>query len=559
MLHRLPSLLPRRPPPRLPSPRPERQRSPMSDITHAVQDEVAPAKPYSYDLVPYESQPFSQSEPDQVAAMARLFGLSPVPPEKARVLELGCSAGGNIIPLAARYPGMQVTGIELSRVEVDQGLEVIKGLGLTNITIRQADILDVLKEENQYDYIIAHGVFSWVPEVVQEAILQICGRQLSGDGVAYISYNVYPGWKMREVIREMMLFHAGNLTDPKVKLQQGRAILDYARKINNGDSAFGKLLAQEAELVMKANDYYLFHDHMEENNRPCYFKDFAARSSKYGVVYLGEASLVDMAPQRFGGDIAQTLAMLSNGNILATEQYMDMFTNRMFRQTLLVKEALMPRINRAVSDKSVRHLHFTSELSRGTALDGALGVFNDRQGRVLTVREPVMLAVADALIQHAPFTTSVEDVLALLRSRGVAAERSDEALIEAIGAQFITLLLQGMVKTRYSRKTAVPVSDKPVAFGPARFAAAKGQRVVPNTFHGISALNDVQSALLAKMDGTNTVSEVEASLLARFTQGEFNASRDGSVITDPPVVADVVKNVTANALADFSRGGLLAA
>jgi methyltransferase-like protein/cyclopropane fatty-acyl-phospholipid synthase-like methyltransferase len=528
------------------------------NAVNAVKDELAQAKSYSYDLVPYESQPFQQSEPDQIAAMARLFGLSPVPPEKARVLELGCSAGGNIIPLAARFPGMQVTGIELSKVEVEQGQEVIKGLGLKNITLRQADILDVLKEKNQYDYIIAHGVFSWVPEPVQEAILKICGEQLSDDGVAYISYNVYPGWKMREVIREMMLFHAGNLTDPTVKLQQGRAILDYARKINSGDSAFGKLLAQEAEIVMKANDYYLFHDHMEENNRPCYFKDFAARSSKYGVVYLGEASLVDMAPQRFGGDIPQTLAMLSNGNILATEQYMDMFTNRMFRQTLLVKESAMPRINRAVSDKSVRHLNFTSELSHGEKAEGALGIFNDRHGRVLTVREPVMLAVADALVHNAPFTTSVDDILALLRSRNVAAEHTDEALIEAIGAQFITLLLQGMVKIRYSKKVAVPVSDKPKAFAPAQFAVSKGQRTVANTFHSVSAINDVQAALIALMDGKTAVSKIESDLLARFTKGDFNASRDGNLITEQEVVAEIVKNVTTNTLADFSRSGLLA-
>jgi methyltransferase-like protein/SAM-dependent methyltransferase len=531
----------------------------MTDAVNPAGQAAAPATPYSYDLVPYESQPFSQSEPDQVAAMARLFGLSPVPPEKARVLELGCSAGGNIIPLAARYPGMQVTGIELSKVEVDQGLEVIKALGLTNITLRQANIMDVVNEKNQYDYIIAHGVFSWVPEVVQEAILNICGNQLSDDGIAYISYNVYPGWKMREVIREMMLFHAGNLADPKLKLQQGRAILDYARKINPGDSAFGKLLAQEAEIVMKANDYYLFHDHMEENNRPCFFKDFAARSSKYGVVYLGEAALVDMAPQRFGGDIPQTLAMLSNGNILATEQYMDMFTNRMFRQTLLVKESAMPRINRAVSDKSVRHLNFTAELTRADPVDGAMGVYNDRSGRTLTVREPVMLAVADTLIAKAPFTASVDDMIALLRERKVGPEHTDETLAEAVGAHLITLLLQGLVKIRYGKKSAVAVTDTPRAFGPASYAAAQGQRVVPNTFHQVSGINDVQAALLAGMDGKTTVAKLEEDLLAKFKAGQFNASRDGQPLTDPAVVADVVKTVTTNSVGDFARTGLLAA
>ena len=531
----------------------------MTDEVKSVKEDAAQAKPYSYDLVPYESQPFAQSEPDAIAAMARLFGLSPVPPDKARVLELGCSAGGNIIPLAARYPGMKVTGIELSKVEATEGQETIKALGLKNITIRQADILDVLKEKNEYDYIIAHGVFSWVPEHVQEAILNICGQQLSDDGVAYISYNVYPGWKMREVIREMMLFHAGALTDPAVKLQQGRAILDYARKINSGDSAFGKLLAQEAEIVMKANDYYLFHDHMEENNRPCFFKDFVARGSKYGVVYLGEASLVDMAPQRFGGDIPQTLAMLSNGNILATEQYMDMFTNRMFRQTLLVKESAMPRINRAVSDKSVRHLHFTAELTRGTPTEGALGVYTDRHGRTLTVREPVMLAVADSLLSHSPYTTSVDDIIALLRERKVGEGLADDVLAEAVGAQIITLLLQGLVKIRFSKKGLVGSAEKPRAFGPARHALEKGARVVPNTFHSVSGVNDVQMFLLKTFDGNTTLAQAQEALAAKFKAGDFNATRDGQPITDPVALAELLKNVTASTVEDFSRSGLLTA
>ncbi len=529
----------------------------MSDQVQAAAT-AASAQPYSYDLVPYESQPFAQSEPDAVAAMARLFGLSPVPPEKARVLELGCSAGGNIIPLAARYPGMQVTGVELSKVEAEMGQSTIQALGLTNITIRHANILDVAKEQGQYDYIIAHGVFSWVPEVVQDAMLQICGKQLSDDGVAYISYNVFPGWKMREVIREMMLFHAGNLADPKLKLQQGRAILDYARKINSGDSAFGKLLAQEAEIVMKASDYYLFHDHMEENNRPCFFKDFVSRSGSHGVVYLGEANLVDMAPQRFGGDIPQTLAMLSNGNILATEQYMDFFTNRMFRQTLLVKESALGRINRAVSDKSVRHLNFTSELSRGAAPEGAMGLYNDRNGRTLTVREPVMLAVADTLVAKAPFTASVDDMVALLRERNVAPQATDDQLAEAVGAQLITLLLQGLVKVRYGRKVPASSAGMPKAFAPAQLAVSQGLRTVPNTFHSVSGLNDVQAFLLGLMDGKTTLAQAQVALADKFAKGDFNATRDGQPITDPAALQEIIGNVAANTLADFARAGLLA-
>ena len=532
-----------------------------------VQAGSAPAQPYSYDLVPYESQPFAQSQPDQIAAMARMFGLSPVPPERARVLELGCSAGGNIIPLAARYPGMQITGVELSKVEVDQGKAIIAAMGLKNIEIRQANILDVANEEKQYDYIIAHGVFSWVPELVQEAILKLCGAQLSPDGVAYISYNVYPGWKMREVIREMMLYHAGKIEEPQAKLAQGRAILDYARKINNADSAFGKLLAQEADLAMKANDYYLFHDHMEENNRPCYFKDFAERSYKYGVTYLGEASLVDMAPQRFGGDIPQTLAMLSNGNIIATEQYMDFFTNRMFRQTLLVKDTVAPKLSRALTGASVRHLHFVSSLTREAVTDeakakGVLGAYRDANERTLSVGEPIMLGVADALVDAQPFSVSVDAIVALLRSRKVAPEATDDALGDAVGLQMLTLMLQGMVKTYYSPIVRATVGDKPVAFAAARGVVGDAKvlnraRTVPNVFHQISNVSDPQAALMALMDGRRTMEQLQAAMLARFKDGSFSASQDGKPVTDEAQLSGIVALFCVNTARDFAHSGLM--
>jgi methyltransferase-like protein len=447
-------------------------------------------------------------------------------------------------------------------VEVDQGKATIAAMGLTNIEIRQANILDVAKEKKEYDYIIAHGVFSWVPEVVQEAILKLCGSQLAPEGVAYISYNVYPGWKMREVIREMMLYHAGKLQDPKAKLAQGRAILEYARKINSADSAFGKLLAQETELAMKANDYYLFHDHMEENNRPCYFKDFAERSSKYGVAYLGEASLVDMAPQRFGGDIPETLAMLSNGNIIATEQYMDFFTNRMFRQTLLVKDTATEKVKRNLNGASPRHLHFVSSMARDALTDGALGIFKDANGRTLTVREPVMLAVADALVDAQPFSAGVDAMVALLRSRKVAPDATDDALAEAVGSQLLTLMLQGMVRTYYSPIVHPAVGDKPKAFSAARgvlgdAAVVNRVRSVPNVFHQISGVSDPQAALLALMDGTRTAAQLESAMIERFKDGSFTASQDGQPITDDAKLKDVVALFCANTARDFAATGLM--
>ena len=149
----------------------------------------------TYDAVPYESFPFAQSHPARMNGMARLFGLPAPNLANARVLELGCSFGGNLLPMALQYPQAQFTGVDLSQVQIDYANKIKGELGVNNITFRQANILDLAKESAQYDYIITHGVYSWIPPEVQSAMLELYGKQLSPNGVGYISYNVYPGWK----------------------------------------------------------------------------------------------------------------------------------------------------------------------------------------------------------------------------------------------------------------------------------------------------------------------------------------------------------------------------
>ncbi|MFM7110147.1 MAG: methyltransferase domain-containing protein, partial [Planctomycetota bacterium] len=159
-----------------------------------------------YDEVPYHSRCFIQTHPQRLGFIGRLFGMNPAPASKCRVLELGSASGGNLIPLAMRYPNSQFLGLDYAQVQVTAGQKQVEELGLKNLEIRQADLgtYDVSKD-GKFDYIICHGVYSWVPPQVQKAIMSICSKALSPQGIAYISYNCYPGWKMREIIRDAML------------------------------------------------------------------------------------------------------------------------------------------------------------------------------------------------------------------------------------------------------------------------------------------------------------------------------------------------------------------
>src|SRR4051812_35199224 len=169
-------------------------------------DEAVDQLRAAYDAVPYESHAFPQTAPGHLAAIAYIFGLDAIDVTTARVLEIGCAAGGNVIPFAALHPEARVVGIDLSSVQVEQGRRRVKALGLKNLELLQGDIAAMnLTALGQFDLIICHGVYSWVPHNVQEAILSACDSVLAPAGVAYVSYNVYPGWKSIEIVRDAML------------------------------------------------------------------------------------------------------------------------------------------------------------------------------------------------------------------------------------------------------------------------------------------------------------------------------------------------------------------
>ncbi|MCD0216938.1 class I SAM-dependent methyltransferase, partial [Enterobacter hormaechei subsp. steigerwaltii] len=115
----------------------------------------------------------------------------------AKVLELGCSMGGNIITQALYYPDAEFVGIDLSGRQVAQGNAIIEKMGLKNVRLEEKDILTVDESFGKFDYIIVHGIWSWVPDTVKDKIFSICRNNLTKHGIAYISYNVYPGWWKR--------------------------------------------------------------------------------------------------------------------------------------------------------------------------------------------------------------------------------------------------------------------------------------------------------------------------------------------------------------------------
>ena len=101
----------------------------------------------SYDALPYPSLPLSQTHPERLATQATLLGLTPVPVERCRVLELGCASGGNLLPMATLLPESHFVGIDLSPRQIEAGQAIVAELQLSNLELRALDISKLAQDE----------------------------------------------------------------------------------------------------------------------------------------------------------------------------------------------------------------------------------------------------------------------------------------------------------------------------------------------------------------------------------------------------------------------------
>src|SRR5262249_40604322 len=204
---------------------------------------VSDALRASYEDVPYHGQPRYAMHPDCLATLATLLGMRPVPVDRCRVLEVGCATGGTLIPLPQALPESSFVGIARAPGQIEQARRVTEAVGLTNVDLRPASVLDVDESFGQFDYILCHGVYSWVSPEVQDAILRLCRERLAPQGVAYVSYNTYPGWHLRAPVRDLMRYHVRDVAGAQEQIRQARAILDFlARAVPEPEGVYGLLL-----------------------------------------------------------------------------------------------------------------------------------------------------------------------------------------------------------------------------------------------------------------------------------------------------------------------------
>ncbi len=301
--------------------------------------------PTAYDDVAYDDRPVAEAHPARLHAEARSWGVDAVLPETARVLELGCAHGAHLLPLAYRMPKARFLGIDLSPSQIEAGRERVRALGLQNLELRAADVCDLDLPGGSFDYVIAHGLFSWVPPPVQDAILSTCRHVLSKAGVAYVSYNAMPGWGLRGSLRQAMLAWGQDATDERTRVARVRDGLARLAAITPlSGTAEGSVLQQEIEDLRDKPDMYLLHEYLAPACSAFTVGEFVQRAAASNLQYLD-----DVAPLGLPGDdepsARASIAALGLDRI-GSEHALDCVAYRQFRATLLVRSELELRVHR---------------------------------------------------------------------------------------------------------------------------------------------------------------------------------------------------------------------
>lgn len=526
------------------------------------EEEITAEKPEtSYDEIPYESNPFPQSHPDRLATIGRIFGMRPAPVTRCRVLEMGCSSGGNIIPAAAVLPESEFVGVDLSHRQVEMGRSMIKGLGINNIRIEHADIRDIDASWGSFDYIISHGVFSWIPEEIREKMLEVAQANLAPQGIAYISYNTYPGWHMRESIRHMMLFQSRQFSDNTRKVQQARALIEFlARNVPTENNAFGLLLKSELEIIKKSKDYYLFHDHLEEVNAPLYFHQFAERAAAHGLQYLGEAELGTMLTSGFSKEVAETLTRISP-NIINTEQYMDFLRNRFFRQTLLCHKDVTLKRNVGPSDIEDFLVSSRATTDEKQPIDFSPQKkvsFKTPDGATVETSRPITKAALIVLKEKWPRAVTLTELISE-SIRRLDDARADHPETKTILATDLLHCYSARVVSFHTWQAdfVTEVSEKPTAAPLAAYMCRQNRMTVTNQRHENIGLDAVAQHILPLLDGTKDRSAILDHVSELVKAGKLTARRGGEVITDPDQLKKFLQDAVEQTLKRLAQNALL--
>ncbi|MEO5371558.1 MAG: class I SAM-dependent methyltransferase [Magnetococcus sp. DMHC-1] len=479
---------------------------------------TSPDPACSYDAIPYPGSPVAETHPDHLAAVGALFGLDVPHPERCRLLELGCANGANLIPMAWHLPESRFVGVDLSPVQVARGDALARDLGLSNLHLQVADIRNLPESMGPFDYIIAHGIYSWVPEEVQEKILSLCAASLSPQGVAYISFNTLPGWRLRGTVRDILLDQTRHGKTPRERLTKALTTLEFLQEAYAAlDTPLTQALLQEVIRLRQRPPGHLFHEYLEEYNTPCLLRDFIEKSRQHGLEYVADCDLSRMFPHTLGERGAALFQNMSEP--LEVWQHLDFLHNRAFRQALFCRQGVT--ISREPLLERLESLYYHARVAPVGSVDlrRARPVpFATPEGERFFVQRPMTRAALQMLADTYPRSWSWPELAQVAWQRIAAFGLHQESEGPEYFGELAALLLRGAVGMSVRAYGQAADSVHPQATPLALAQIRHHWDHLATVRHQVMPVTEFTAALLPLLDGVSDEAQIRDRLLLRILQ-----------------------------------------
>ncbi len=443
------------------------------------------------------------------------------------MLELGCGDGGNLLSLAQALPDAAFAGIDLAAGAIERGAELARAAGIGNARLSCVDLRELPADIGECDYVIAHGVYSWIAPAARTALLAAIRNRLAPQGIAYVSYNAYPGSYLRDMARDILGYHVRGISDPHERLAAAQELMRTIVAIEE-PTPYARLLREHMERMLRYSDALLLHDDLAEIATPFYLHEFVEHASRHGLAFLAEADLPESQMREVPESASQLMGGLPDDPVVR-EQYLDFFKNRMFRRTLLCR--VEAPVRRELDEAQLAGFFVAAQLQTrppDEAREDARGLANaagqddadrleretDRleretfitpEGFTVTTSEPLVRAalrsLSDAWPAALPFSRllSVASEAAAPLVPAVVAQRLRVVLLQAYLGRVVQLL------SCAPRLSAKP-GERPLASPLARAQCAAEGTVVASLLHANVRLEgELEPRLLVLLDGARDI------------------------------------------------------
>jgi len=470
----------------------------MTDPLHAL-----------YQARPYPPMSHPVTHPALIAAAATLAGLHPVAADHARVLEIGCASGHNLLPLAQAYPEAQFTGIDFSEPAIQLAREAAAAAMLDNITFIAADLRTFDPGDGLFDYVIAHGVFSWVDHETATALLSLCHNALAPSGVACVSYNVLPGWALRQplaMLASALANHPSAAATSDLPLNGLPDLFDAF--FAESTTSYGEHLRQNAhDMAAKGPDILAFDD-LAPINHPCYFVEFLDASNRAGLRYLGESNPSENTPAELPDAAREKLKIYADDPRLL-QQLIDFLLGRTFRTSLLSRtdgtelvDITYQRVLGLAARTSLRHAGSLRDFSAGARMRFTAG----DEDVVTELDHPEAKALLSSLIQASPACPPLTDTIAAMHALlPDGCDTSPQRLARLV----MDGVRHGWIELRAAPVALPPPPGEMPAISPLHLHHAGRNEPLVDVYHQPCSFREAAHyPIAAAMDGTRTLDEL---------------------------------------------------